>query len=54
MRDCEPQLPKLYKIVFDYLETNHLLGGSTSDVSMRHAAVEAIKHYKQLAMYLKW
>ena len=43
MRDRQPKLPELDKVVFDYVVTKNLLGGSTSDASIKEAAKEAFK-----------
>ena len=43
MRDRQATIPELDHVIFDYVVTNNMLGGSTTDASIRKAAVQAFK-----------
>ena len=46
MRDRQPKVPELDSLVYDEVVTNNLLGGSTTDASIKENVVELFKAQK--------
>ena len=47
MRDRKALIPDLEQMVFDYVVSNNLLGGTVTDASLTHAAKDAYKAMQQ-------